>query len=64
LTVTGNLDDPDITTSTYKEIVKTPFDMLLRTINLPSHLLKQVEGGATDQDVDVPGTSSGNGATK
>ena len=64
LTVTGNLDDPDISTSTYKEIVKTPFDMLLRTINLPNHLLKQVEGGASGEDGAVPGTSSGNGATK
>ena len=44
LTVSGDLDDPDIQTSTYKEIVKTPFDMLLRTINLPNHLLKQIEG--------------------
>ena len=64
LTVTGDLDDPDITTSTYKEIVKTPFDMLLRTINLPNHLLKQMEGASSGEDAVVPGTSSGNDATK
>jgi hypothetical protein len=64
LTVSGDLDDPDISTSTYKEIVKTPFDMLLRTINLPNHLLKQMERGASGEDVAVPGTSSGNDATK
>jgi len=44
LNVEGKLDDPDVRTSVYKEIVKTPFDILLRTISLPSHILKQLEG--------------------
>lgn len=43
LNVMGKLDDPDVSTSVYKEIVKTPFDILLRTISLPGHLLKQLE---------------------
>ena len=64
LTVTGNLDDPDITTSTYKEIVKTPFDMLLRTINLPNHLLKQMEGASSGGDDADQGAPSGNDAKK
>jgi hypothetical protein len=43
LDVQGALDDPDVNTSVYKEIVKTPFDILLRTISLPAHWLKQLE---------------------
>ena len=43
LDVHGDLDDPDISTSAYKEIVKTPFDILLRTISLPTQWLKQME---------------------
>jgi hypothetical protein len=43
LEVKGALDDPEVNTSVYKEIVKTPFDILLRTIRLPSHLLQQLE---------------------
>jgi hypothetical protein len=43
LDVHGSLDEPEVNTSVYKEIVKTPFDILLRTIKLPSHLLQQIE---------------------
>ena len=43
LEVHGALDDPEVNTSVYKEIIKTPFDILLRTISLPSHWLKQLE---------------------
>ncbi len=48
LNVEGKLDDPHISTSVYKEIVKTPFDILLRAISLPSHLMEQIGGSATD----------------
>jgi AsmA-like C-terminal region/Protein of unknown function len=44
LNVEGKLNDPDVSTSVYKEIVKTPFDILLRTISLPSHIFEQLEG--------------------
>jgi hypothetical protein len=43
LEVHGALDDPEVNTSVYKEIIMTPFDILLRTISLPSHWLKQLE---------------------
>jgi hypothetical protein len=43
LEVHGALDDPEVNTSVYKEIVKTPFDILLRAVSLPSHWLKQLE---------------------
>jgi len=47
--VRGDLDRPDISTSAYKEIVKTPFNILLRTISLPSRLLQQMEVESPDK---------------
>lgn len=49
LSVRGDLDRPDISTSAYKEIVKTPFNILLRTISLPSRLLQQMEVESPDK---------------
>jgi hypothetical protein len=48
LKVEGKLDDPDVSTSAYVEIVKTPLDILYRTFSLPSHILEQLEKAATD----------------
>jgi len=64
LTLKGDLDDPDISTSAYKEIVKTPFDILLRTISLPNHWLKLMKGPHPVDDPAAPGTSTENGAKK
>ncbi len=48
LNVEGKLNDPEVSTSVYKEIVKTPFDILLRTISLPVHLFDQLEEATKD----------------
>ncbi len=62
LKVEGKLDDPDVNTSAYVEIVKTPFDILFRTISLPSHILEQLEKAATDSsDSAVSPKKKGNG---
>jgi hypothetical protein len=64
LTIKGDLDDPEISTSAYKEIVKTPFDILLRTISLPNHWLKQIEGARPTEDPTAPERSPENGVKK
>ncbi len=62
LNVHGDLDDPEISTSAYKEIVKTPFNILLRTISLPSRWLKQMEGTSPGNGSDASGKPSENDA--
>ncbi len=59
LNVEGKLDDPAVSTSVYKEIVKTPFDILLRTISLPGHLIQQLE--QPEKEPPKPGKSSPDG---
>jgi hypothetical protein len=49
LNIKGDLDSPEISTSAYKDIVKTPFNILLRTISLPSRLLQQIDEAASDK---------------
>jgi hypothetical protein len=62
LKVEGKLDDPDVSTSAYVEIVKTPFDILFRTFSLPSHILEQLEKAATDSsDLGESPKKQGNG---
>ena len=60
LNVKGKLDDPEVGSSVYTEIVKTPFDILLRTISLPSRLLDQL--GGSEQAPSGSGEAVGQGS--
>ncbi len=54
--VSGDLDTPNVTHSTFVEVVTTPFAMLFRTLGLPAYLLSPIfssgedEGNQEDRD--------------
>ena len=40
--ITGDLTDPEVNNSMYRDIAKTPFSMLYRTLKLPSRLIESM----------------------
>ncbi len=48
--VSGDLDNPDVEHSTFKEVATTPFAMFFRTLGLPAHLLNPLFSSAEDVD--------------
>ncbi|MGI9535844.1 MAG: AsmA-like C-terminal domain-containing protein, partial [Desulfocapsaceae bacterium] len=47
--VEGNLDDPEVTHSLFREIVAKPVKVLFRALTLPIHLLQEMGRSAADQ---------------
>lgn len=41
--ISGDLMDPEVTNSMYRNIAKTPFSMLYRTLKLPSRLIQSID---------------------
>jgi hypothetical protein len=46
LKVQGNMYDPEISNTAFKEVVTYPFQVLKRTVLLPAHIVEQVQGDA------------------
>lgn len=42
LKISGNLMDPGVTTSAFKEVTTMPFAILYRTLTLPAHLIRSM----------------------
>jgi hypothetical protein len=50
--VQGDLDSPEISQSTFRELVSLPFAALSRTLGLPAHLVRSLDGGEADGPAD------------
>jgi hypothetical protein len=52
LTVKGDLNDPKVKNTAFKEVVTYPYQVLKRTIVLPGHLVKKVTKETGDRKID------------
>ena len=52
LKISGDLKDPDVTTSAFKEVSTMPFAILYRTLTLPVHLIRSMGGTEKIEDMD------------
>ena len=52
LTVKGNLHDPEVKNTAFKEVAAYPFDVLKNTVTLPGHLLKKTRQKPSNGDID------------
>ncbi len=50
--ISGDLDDPHVTYSTFKKVATLPFAMLFRTLLLPAHLIAPIFGTTKDERAD------------
>ena len=49
LSVTGNLQSPDVENTAFKEVATYPFQVIKRTVLLPEHVAKQVDQATGDK---------------
>jgi len=48
--ISGDLDNPDVKHSIFREVATSPFSMLYRTLALPAHLVSPLFGSEEDAD--------------
>ena len=59
--VSGQLEDPDVEHEVFKEVATIPFNILYRTLSLPSHIVSPLFGNEKSEKLESDSNENGNG---